>query len=345
MQRVSGYSTDSWCDKTMSVLVERQITACQERLSLYPANGIYSGITETDFDMLWRRSYYAAEKEVHLPTPALAGELVLSRLSREACYLSQTEHALTERMLCTDGTAEITGVEEISAAEALIRRLWCTLRVDGERAFIRLEDALYPELLKAWQTETHTRIREKLFAFNATVEALLYVSGFLFAGVPAEHFLDQEGETADAQDKQLMMRYMMATFDYTVSSGGDILLVHPGLAEPEALIGRLMLARPQTPVLTGDMLLGAMNGILPEERAVCEMMRGALQGALRPGYELEEALCDLRMLAKQGVPFDELTDVLSGMLCVMPTAAMRESLRLLYIHTVRWAGMPSAVLN
>ena len=92
-------------------------------------------------------------------------------------------------------------------------------------------------------------------------------------------------------------------------------------------------------------MLGGMNGILPEEVASCEAMRGALCGAVRPDLEEDEALDDLRMMAKQGASLQEMREVLESMLCVMPTPRMLDALSQLHLQAVRWIGMPSAVLN
>ena len=92
-------------------------------------------------------------------------------------------------------------------------------------------------------------------------------------------------------------------------------------------------------------MLGGMNGILQEEVASCEAMRGALVGAVRPEYDPDEALEDLRMMAKQGARLSEMREVLESMLCVLPTPHMLAVLTQLHLQTVRWMGMPSAVVN
>ena len=74
-------------------------------------------------------------------------------------------------------------------------------------------------------------------------------------------------------------------------------------------------------------------------------MLSALTGALRPEYDLDEALEDLRMMAKQGARLSEMREVLESMLCVLPTPRMLSALAQLHLQTVRWTGMPSAVLN
>ena len=74
-------------------------------------------------------------------------------------------------------------------------------------------------------------------------------------------------------------------------------------------------------------------------------MRGVLIGAVRPEYDEEEVLEDLRMMAKQGASIAEMREVLESMLCVLPTPRMLNTLRQLHQQTVRWIGMAPAVVN
>ena len=90
---------------------------------------------------------------------------------------------------------------------------------------------------------------------------------------------------------------------------------------------------------------GGMNGMLPEEVPLHEAMCGALVGALRPEYDLGEAADDLRMLVKQGVELHELEEVMSSMLSVMPTQAMKHALKRLYQCTPHWLGLQTALVQ
>ena len=85
--------------------------------------------------------------------------------------------------------------------------------------------------------------------------------------------------------------------------------------------------------------------MLPEETPCCEMLSGALQGALRPENDVDEAVEDLKIMVKQGASYDELKKVLENMLAVMPTDRMLSALKRLEMETVRWTGVPAAVLN
>lgn len=337
---------DRWCDKTMSVMREQQLEMCQDRLSRCPENGIFGDLCDDETEKLFYFSFYAQEKHAPIPKQSELCEMVLSSVSREACFLSPREDELVKRMLMGGGQAYLMDWDEISAAEGLISRLWCTLQITGEEhAVLRLEESLMGLITNAMLTDKYVRIREKLFSFDATLHSLLYLSGFLHAGVPAAHVKEQLAAEGEADADALIARYLKTAFDYVQTAQGDILLLHPGLADPERLIDTLSrLEAPETH-LTKEMMLGGMNGILPEEVACSEAMRGALNGAVRPEYGEDEALEDLRMMAKQGARLSEMREVMESMLCVLPTPRMMDALTQLHLQTVRWMGMPSAVLN
>ncbi len=346
MLRACTTPVERWCDKTMSVLREQQLEACQDRLSRCPSEGIFGQLCEDEFQKLYAVSYYAREIRRRSPGQEELRRTVLRRAFREMCYVSPREDDLIKRMLMNGGEACLEDWDEISSAEALIARLWCTLRIEDEdTAVLRLAPELIGPVSAAILSSDYTEAREKLFSFDATLHSLLYISGFLHASVPMAHFLRQLGDKADGLSAILLARYLRSGFDYTETKDGDILLLHPGLADPNHLLSNLEMLNPPEIHLTREMMLGGMNGILAEEIASCETMRGALAGAVRPEYDADEALEDLRMMAKQGAALSEMREVLEGMLCVLPTPWMLDALAQLHLQTVRWLGMPSAVLN
>ena len=85
--------------------------------------------------------------------------------------------------------------------------------------------------------------------------------------------------------------------------------------------------------------------MLPEEVGLHEAMCGALNGALRPEFELAEAAEDLRMLAKQGVSLHELEAVMSSMLTVLPTEKMKDALKQLHLCTPHWMGLKTTLMQ
>ena len=337
---------DRWCDKTMSVMREQQLEACQDRLSRCPGGSIFGELCQDEVEKLFHFSFYAQEKRAPVPSQGELCRLVLDHIGAEACFLSPREDELVKRMLMNGGKTYLNDWDEISAAEGLISRLWCYLQVTKEdHTLLHLEESLIGLITQSMLSETYNRIRAKIFSFDATLHSLLYLSGFLHAGVPARHFRQQLGEDGGDHVETCISRYLKTAFDYVQTGQGEILLLHPGLADPMHLIDTLSQMQPPETHLTKEMMLGGMNGILPEEVASCEAMRGALSGAVRPEYGEEEALEDLRMMAKQGATLPEMREVMESMLCVLPTPRILDALAQLHLQTVRWMGMPSAVLN
>ena len=346
MFRTSTSRVEHWCDKTMSVMRERQLEACQDRLNRCPAQGIFGKLCADEAQDLFNISFYSQEIKTHMPDQEELKRLVLERVEKETCYLSPREDELVKRMLIGNGETFLNDWDEISATEALISRLWCTLQImDEDSARLVLAPELMEPVTRAMMSREYAETRGKLFSFDATLHSLLYLSGFLHASVPLTHFYRTMGKEADAVSALLIARYLRAAFDYTETPEGEILLLHPGLADPEHLLATLAKMQPAEVSITREMMLGGLNGLLPEEVASCETMRGALTGAIRPEYDEGEALEDLRMMAKQGATLAEMREVMESMLCVLPTPRMLEALRQLHLQTVRWIGMPPAVLN
>ena len=343
---MSACRVERWSDKTMSVMRERQLEACQDRLYRCPAAGIFDDLCEDEVQSLYHLSYYASEERRKAPGQRELREKVLRNAPLEACYLSPGEDDLVKRMLRGGGEAYLDDWDEISAAEALISRLWCTLQIiEDEYARLVIAPELMEPIAQAMQSPQYTRVREQLFAFDATLHSLLYLSGFLHASVPLTQFPLHKQKGENGASSQLIGRYLRAAFDYTETMEGEMLLLHPGLADPEHLLSNLAKLSPVEIQLTSEMMLGGMNGILPEEVASSEAMRGVLIGAVRPEYDEEEVLEDLRMMAKQGASIEEMREVLESMLCVLPTPRMLNTLRQLHQQTVRWLGMAPAVIN
>lgn len=345
MLRETGVHALGWCEKTMSMMRERQLEACEKRLSRCARVGLFSpDATDADAQRLFDTSFYAGEERLsRLPTIAWLRERVLKLLPREAALLSTGERTLLERLLISDAGVELTEMDEAGPAEALVSRLWCFMRLEGERVFLCLPEALSAPLLVRFHEDDSAALRERVFRFEATMRGLLYIAGFLHAGQPTELFMSEVAAANDRDAARLARRTLQASFEYTRDEAGDMILLHPGLAEPQRMVLGATGDGVFTLSLTQEMLLGGMNGLLPEEAALHEAMCGALQMALRPEFDVEEAADDLRMLAKQGVSIHEMEEVLSAMLTTLPTPAMRQSLRMLCACTPRWIGLSATV--
>lgn len=336
-----------WADKTMSVIKARQLEACESRLASLPGFGLFSGCDATNVETLWAISFEAQEQ----PVPGALHDVrklqakVLTTLPAEAALLSMEEHHLLDRLLALSGKAELLDWEETEAAESLARRLWCTVERKDDHIFVHLPPELVVPLQLILSSKAHEDIREKLFRYDATIRGLLYIGGLLHISEPLRHLMVDVLEGTYASNETLAMRYIRTSYDYTYDQAGQMLLLHPGLADPEHMMRQLMI-RPDTRLeLDEKTMLGAMSGLLPEERPLFEMMYGLLVGSVRPEISAEEAVEDLRMLAKQGVSLHEMKDVLGSLLTVHPTSAMLSGVEQLYMMTPRWGTMRSGMVQ
>lgn len=346
MLRESNMQTLTWADKTMSVLRARQLEACEHRLSRLPGFGLFSGATDANVEKLYAITYAAQEKprQVELHTVKSLKSQVLSSLPEETAMLSFEEHMLLDRLLALNGEAELMDWEETSAAEGLARRLWCTVARDGDRIRVTLAQELITPLMLIVSSKGHEEFRDKLARYDATIRALLYIGGLLHYHEPLQRLMNDVLTGVPGVSATLALRFLRSEYDYAYDHRGDMLLLHPGLAEPERMLRHF---RPAGGRLDLDeaTMQGAMTGIFPEERPLFDMMFGLLYGAVRPEITEEEAVEDLRMLAKQGVSLEEMNEVLASLLTIHPTPAMLEGVKQLYQRTPRWGVLRAAMVQ
>ena len=343
MLRETNVQQLHWADKTMSVLRQEQLEACEKRLSALPQVTVFDIDDDLRTEEIWRCSYDAQEhpnmEALHTRT-ALRAQ-VLGSLAAEAALLSVEEHLLLERLITLNGTAELIDWEETSAAESLVRRLWCTITRRDGRIIVHLPEALLPPLTLALASHQHQELREKLMRHDAVIRGLLYIGGMLHYEEPLYHLMNDVLADSYAGDLNLALRYLRTAYDYTYDRNGDMLLLHPGLADPEQLL-RLHPPAELSIELSEDAMRGAVDGLLPEEEPLFEKLYGLFAGATRPELTPEGAAEDLLMLAKQGVSLEEMQEVLGTLLSVQPTREMRDAVRLVHGHTPRWGLMRTA---
>lgn len=347
MLRESNIQTLTWADKTMSVLRERQLEACESRLASLPDFGLFDGCTDLNVETLFAVSYDAMEQpgQYTLHTVQSLRAQVIAALPAQAALLAPEEHLLLERLIVLDGHCELLDWEESSAAESLVRRLWCTLSREDDRIFVHLPKELLTPLTLITSSKAHNELREKLFRFDATIRGLLYIGGLLHYQEPLQRLMTDVLKGSYACDPALALRYLRCAYDYTYDQRGDMLLLHPGLAEPERLLRQFRPSVSGRYDLDEAAMLGAMSGIFPEEQPLFEQMYGLLMGCVRPEISEEEAVEDLRMLAKQGVSLEEMNEVLASLLTVHPTPAMLAGVKQLYQRTPRWGSLRAAMVQ
>ena len=345
MLREMTLHTD-WCEMTMSMMREKQFEACERRLFAHPGVCLFADdATQADAQTLLSGSYDDTRglSDKRLVTLEQMRKWVLNRLPVEALYVSAAELDLLQKLLMNDGELLLGDWDDIGAAEALVRRLWCGFRANGDEWMLVLPQVLHAPLLAALHSPEMPSVRERMFRYDATIHGLLYIAGLLHSAQPVAFFLSQVIGRDDAQALQIARRYLQSTFEYVTDANGDLILLHPGLADPYRLVGRQPVEGIFTLELSQEMIAGGMNGILPEELPLHEAMCGALNGALRPEYDVAEAAEDLRMLAKQGVDLQQMQAVMASMLAVLPTDTMNSALKQLYLCTPHWMGLCSAL--
>ena len=134
----------------------------------------------------------------------------------------------------------------------------------------------------------------------------------------------------------LIRRFLLVGYDCVYDSRGRLLLIHPGLAEPDRLAVRAGAD------LDPESLSSASDSVEALEDPLYSRMLGLLMDATRPEITPEDAVEDLIILAKQGVPPDEMLAVLDSMLMCKTTPEMAETLRDMYEEIPRWADLGSS---
>ena len=307
MLREANVKRLHWADKTMSLLRQQQLEACEKRLTALPDFNLYTYDDSLRVEELWQVSFDGQEhpRMSRLHTTQELRALVLTRLP----------------------------------AESLVRRMWCSITHEENRFVLHMPHALLTPLTMVLSSRKHEELRVRLMHHDAVIRALLYIGGLLHYEEPLYHLLEDVLEGGGEGERTLAMRYLRSAYDYTYDQDGEMLLLHPGLAEPEQLLGCTAPREGISIDLDEETIRGAMEGLMPEERLLFEQLYGLLLGATRPEIIEEEAVEDLRMLAKQGVPLAVMQEVLSTMLTIQPTQEMLAAVAELHRLTPRWGDM------
>lgn len=336
-----------WADKTMSVMREQQLEACEKRLRTLPEFSLFGQCSDVHAEQLWQCSYQAQEQprmtQLHTIADLRAG--VLAQLPAEAALLSMDEHLLVERLITLDGQAELLEWEEMSAAESLVRRMWCSISRQDGRIVLNMPAELLLPLTMILSTHQHEEIRDRLMRHDAVIRALLYIGGLLHYEEPLYHLMNDVLNDSYAASRTLALRYLRVAYDYAYDRSGEMLVLHPGLADPEQFIAAHPMPDGLSMELDEETMRGAMEGLLPEEQPLFDRLFGLLIGATRPELTEEGAVEDLRMLAKQGVSLKEMQEVLSSMLLLQPTDEMLSAVEALHRLTPRWGSLKSEALQ
>ena len=351
-------------DMTMTMLRIKQFEACERRLSVCPKIALFSDqATDADAQALLMASFDNATQlsDRQLLTIEELRAAVLSRLPLEAQFLDVSERYLLMVLLQEGGSVIVEDPARFGAVESLVKRMWCSVRPEGEGWQLALPATLRQPLELAQQEWMNGSKQRRLYHYNNIVYSMLYTAGLVDEHRPLEVFLENVIQRDDWMAYDVARRYLKVQFDYITDQNGKIILVHPALVDPERM---LMLQRPEgflsAKVEESQMAIAAsMLGIsidrwgvnpeydmrldiLPDEIPAHNRMTLLLMDAVRPDYEPDECAEDLRLLIKQDYTYEEVNEAMKAMLVQLPSTEMDAALRELYLSTPRWGSLRAA---
>jgi len=354
MLRQGNHTPLHWANKTMSVLRANQLEACEKDLACLPCHSLFDAdCTDVDAEALFEMSYYAAEDRGQKRKPGKAAlhtieslrVRVLSTFAAEAALLSMDEHDLMVRLVLFGGQVPLFDWETYPTARSLVRRLWCRVDRSPEgRLTLVMPRQLCSTMLLLLAGDQHKKVRDLVEQVHDSIDNTLYLMGMMQISAPENHLKKLlEGTHAD-NHPELIRRFLMAGYDYVEGPCGRLYLIHPGLAEPERMLP--LMSHPDAEhagflSMNERELTGAADSVSDLENPMYERMLFLLMDCVRPEIAPEDAVEDLIILAKQGVPPKDMEEVLASMLICMPTAEMLNTLRDLSERTPRWIDLSS----
>ena len=345
MLRQCDTRTLQWADKTMSVMRAEQLEACEKDLTGLPSRCLFEPeCSNIDAEKLYELSFFADEDRSisgHALRPALhtveqLRNRVLHTFVQECALLSVEEHDLLVRAVLFGGRISLNDWNQLIPARALVRRLWCRVEGIGENAVLVMPHQLCASALLLLAGDSHKAVRNIVEQVHDSIENTLYLLGAAQAAGPARHMASLLKDTCAAGHPELITRFLLAGYDYVYDRGGNLLLIHPGLADPEKMMGIT------NTEMTPEALSKASDSINDLESPLYERMLGLLIDVTRPEITPEDAVEDLIILAKQEVPWKDMLEVLSSLLICQPTPEMRSALKDLSDRVPRWLSLSTS---
>ncbi len=334
-----------WTDKTMSVLRANQLEACEKDLAGLPSCCVFeSECSNIDAEKLYEMSFFAEEdrkakrRKAHpsLHTVEQLRNRVLETFVQETALLSVEEHDLLVRAVLFGGHTSLTDWNELIPARALVRRLWCRVEGKGENTVLILPHQICASALMLLAGDSHKAVREIVEQIHESIENTLYLLGAAQAAGPARHMASLLKNTCADGHSELIRRFLLAGYDYIYDHSGSLLLIHPGLADPDRMMGM------ESAEMNPDALKKASDSINDLESPLYDRIHSLLIDVTRPDITPEDAAEDLIILAKQEVPLTDMVEVLSSQLICQPTAEMKAALRDLCERVPRWLSLSTS---
>lgn len=348
MERIIGnLVSNELKDCTMSQIRAYELEKIKTRISEQSGQSIYGRGSSQYWTLAYQNSYCFAERSNNTwpSLPALRAS-IKKQLSEEVSLITEREENLLKRLIFFGGMSPLFGDEEITAADSLIKRLWCScvLRDDGQ-VFLRLADVLIKPILAVMSEERYTEIRAKMYAMSATLHSMVYLHGMLYAEPAITHLSGHLLTKNDTVMTKLLYRFLKAEFDYCEDGQGNLVLMHPGLIHPELMLSSISNAQYQSKDYTREMIIGGMSELLKEEAAAEDILRSELGFSLQPGYNPGIMVNDIKFLIKQGATHEQLSEFINDKLATKMTPSIENALRRAETDTVRWQSTSNRRLN
>ena len=334
-----------WADKTMSVMRADLLEACEKDLAGFPSHCLFDAESkDQDAESFYELSFFPEEDRLRadagfLPKLHTVQELrnrVLHQFAQETALLSVEEHDLLVRVTLMGGRAPLRDWNELLPARGLARRLWARVETGGSVRNLVMPRQLCSAALLLMAGDSHRQVREIAEQVHDTIENSLYLLGTVQAAGPERHFAALLKGTFAENRPDLIRRFLLVGYDCVYDRSGRLLLIHPGLAEPDRLQAHAGAD------MDPESLSSASDSVEAVEDPLYTRMLGLLMDATRPEITPEDAVEDLIILAKQGVPPEEMLSVLDSMLMCKSTPEMAEALRAMYQEIPRWVNLGSS---
>ena len=334
MQQKEPVRPEEWNDRTLTTLRTSRLEACEKELAGLGGSGLFDAeTTDLEAETLFGQSYdLEEERKKRLHRIEEMRVAVLSRFPAEMSLLSEEEYTLALKLALFGGEMPIHDWNDLIPARSLIRRMWCRARPEKGR-WIRMPRQICVAVLMMLASEELKTVRETVAEVVERADNTLYLAGMMPAAV-VEKDLGFRLQGSLAADKPLLYRRLLrASYETTVNRGGQLMLVHPGMAEPCGF--------PRTEIgLRMGLDAGALNdlyaSLMEVEDPVYDRMLALIQPLCRPETGAEETVEDLILLAKQDADMEELRQTLASRIICLPTGEMEAALQEMRDRIPRW---------
>ena len=328
---------DAWTDRTLTMLRAGRLESCRKDLAELGGRGLFEEeTTDLDAERLFEQSWMKGEEKVpRLHTVEEMRGKVVGQFATEFALLSPEEHDLVLKMAVMGGEFPLYDWNDLIPARSLIRRLWC--RIHPERSdWLVLPRAFCLFALASAVSEEGRKIKEIVDDIITATEDTLYLTGAVSARTVIQDLGWKLQGSSAANREDLYRRLILAAFDTVTNLDGNLMIVHPGLADPYSFLSRPERTQSWKKEPDVEEIYGSLMDM---EDPMYDRMLAAIQGLTRQDSGAEDTVEDLILMAKQRAPLSEMREVLSRRIICMPTEEMMLALTDIRERTPEWLGM------